>query len=101
LGDLTDAENLIDPYSNRLFEYYPAFLLSAGESQLSIRPGSSIEAQILVTGAPPIRFTIAQLTSSLTADIEKMNEAASETRWIAEHVYPIPVANVESSAIAP
>ena len=43
--------NLVDPYSGRLFEYYPTFLLSSGQRGVELLPGDARNIQFHWAGA--------------------------------------------------
>lgn len=47
LMETLDGKYLIDPWSDRLFDFYPAFLLSAGSAHSALVPVSSTEVEIV------------------------------------------------------
>lgn len=102
LGDLTETENLIDPYSNQRFDYYPGFLLSEGEYHLSIRPVTATEAELDLqwAGKPPVRLNVQQLMSAAKDDIESTIESITKAKaelplFLTANIYSIPVENGE------
>ena len=52
LMESLDGKYLIDPWSDRLFDYYPSFLLSVGSSHSALVPVSSKEVEIQQDSTP-------------------------------------------------
>jgi hypothetical protein len=93
LGGTLNGNQLVDPFSNRPFEYYPAFLLSAGTGDQSIRPTSSTDAELISRNSPMVKFTIDQLTSSEPNRVASVIDLLSMTRPSKQYLYSIPPLN--------
>jgi len=81
------GNNLVDPWSGRMFDYYPAFLMSAGVREIELLPITSTEFEFKFGRfggnlARKPRLSIEQLTS----DSEDTNTRIEELRKDAELV---------------
>ena len=78
--------NIVDPWSNRIFEYYPTFLLTAGDTGITLRPVSANRLEIrdertLIASFAPDQV----LTPSVFRELTSLN-------GVGRFLFPIPLA---------
>ena len=83
---------LVDPWSGRLFDYDPSFLMSSGRNHLQLIPGNGTDVELMFDGnsLSENRYRFSQLRTGTAREIQQRLKELKQMGDVSQYLFPIP-----------